>query len=728
MIKKTVGDLKRWFYRVNHAVIKLPDNKPSQQPINGISDFSLLEFSHSTPLKGFYMLEIHADQKFNNEAVYLTCGESNGQQQGNCTFHIKLGRRHTVKRIVYLHTHVSVFHIYGMNCVLGNNNVSIKFSRVSSKYALTRMAAKINNHGAGHDATHGLIHDVYTQYNRMFSHSSIDACYPTWLLSNEHFNNVLPLDEQRVLFSVVMPVYKVDLNHLRQAIESVIKQTYSNWELCIAEDCTNSADIKQLLNEFVRHDSRIKVKFRTENGNISAASNSALSMAKGDYIVLLDHDDELSAHALNEVALSLKNKKSKIIYSDEDKICESGIRFAPHFKSDFNYELILSHNYMSHLGVYDRDLVKKVGCFREGYEGAQDYDLLLRCLLHVDKGDVTHIPKVLYHWRALEGSTALQASEKGYTHVAGLKSIKDYLAHVNNTWQAESGPLPNTYKVKRPILDSPKVSIIIPTKDQHEILKVCIDSIYSRTDYKNYEIIIVNNASVEKKTLAYFKSIKSRANIRVLDYPAKFNYSAINNYAVSQCTTSDYVLLLNNDVEVINASWLGEMLALAQQDDVGCVGAKLYYSNGSIQHGGVILGIGGVAGHSHKYFSHDAHGYFSRLKLMQDISAVTAACLLVKRDTYLSVNGLDENNLTIAFNDVDFCLKVRETGLRNVWTPFAQLYHHESISRGAEDTPEKVARFNSEVDFMKATWGDKLISDPYYNINLTLQHENFGLR
>ena len=578
--------------------------------------------------------------------------------------------------------------------------------------------------------------DLYQKYDSIFSGVySKTIQYKNWINSSESFS--APLKNQGIKISIVMPVYNPALEYLTQAIESVIAQSYSNWELCIADDYSSDQEVRNLILNYSLFrfllldafylDNRIKYEFRTENGNISAASNTALSMATGEYVALLDHDDTLSPYSLNEVVIGIRESDAKIIYSDEDKINELGERFDPHFKSDFNFELILSHNYISHLGVYHKALIDQVGGFRVGYEGAQDYDLLLRCLLHISPSDIKHLSKILYHWRAIEGSTAYSSSQKSYTSLAGLKALKDAVPKMNENWQVEHGALENTYRVTRPVESLPKISIIIPTKDQVELLKTCIDSVISKTEYLNYEIVVVNNGSVESKTKAYLSGLKSVKNIRVLDYPKPFNYSAINNLAVSKCDDSDYVLLLNNDIAVIKGGWLTEMLSIAQQQDVGCVGAKLYYSNDLIQHAGVILGIGGVAGHSHKYFSKNDYGYFSRLQLRQDISAVTAACLLVKKTIYEKVNGLNKTDLTIAFNDVDFCLKVRELGLRNVWTPFAELYHYESISRGAEDTPEKVKRFNQEVNYMKDRWGEQLNSDPYYNENLTLQHEDFSI-
>lgn len=730
MIRQLIGECKRWYHRIscgcfnNELLPSIHAFADDEIP----TDLEFIEFEHNTPLKGFYMLELVCTDAYDNQALVLYWEKCNEQLSHGHSVKFTLGRRKVFKRIVYLDIHSNVLAISGLSD-LSKNSISLKLSKVTKKYATKKIITKLKaNNMESSIYPHSSFHELYEAYNALFDPTDNPVNYSLWLERNESWCSVIPAGQQKIKFSIILPVYKANLEYLKIAIDSTLNQTYQNLELCIADDFSDSEEIKALLTEYENRDSRVKVLLREQNGNISQASNSAVSMATGRYLVLLDHDDELSLHALNEVACKLAEKPYKVIYSDEDKINENNIRFAPHFKSDFNNELILSHNYISHLGVYERDLVERVGGFRTGYEGAQDYDLLLRCLAQIDVTDVAHIPKILYHWRAINGSTALNSGEKSYTHQVGLKAVSDYVAKKDLSWSVVDGELVNTYKIKRVIKSNPLVSIIIPTKDQLGLLKACIDSILNKTDYTHYEIVVVDNGSVERKTLNYLKNNVSNNQIRVLSYPHKFNYSAINNFAVSQCTDSDYVLLLNNDIEVINPEWLTEMLSIAQQDDVGCVGAKLYYSNGRVQHGGVILGIGGVAGHSHKYFRCNDHGYFSRLKVVQDLSAVTAACLLVKRSIYMSVDGLNEQDLTIAFNDVDFCMKVKALGYRNVWTPYAKLYHHESISRGNEDKPEKIQRFNSEVEYMKSSWGDLLQDDPYYNKNLTLQHEDFSLR
>lgn len=530
------------------------------------------------------------------------------------------------------------------------------------------------------------------------------------------------------LISVLMPVYNAPKGLLIEAIESVKGQVYTNWQLCVADDASTNPDVRDVLEKYAAEDERIEVVFRPQNGHISKASNSALEIVRGDWIALLDHDDLLRPHALFEVALEIAaNPDSGLIYSDEDKIDGSGNRYDPFFKPDFSVEQLRSQNYFNHLTVHRADLVRELGGWRTGFEGSQDYDLNLRVVERLQPSQIRHIPKVLYHWRAAEGSTASAGSAKSYAYTAGLNALHDHAQRSSDhaTVDAVDG-LP-VYRFKYSIPSpEPLVSLVIPTRDRVGLIKACVDSIFSKTDYRNFEILIVDNGSVEPETIAWFDSLRDNPQVRIIRYNKPFNYSAINNFAVSQARGS-IVGLINNDIEVISAEWLREMVSLSIQDGIGCVGGKLYYADGTIQHAGVITGIGGVAGHDHKHARGDSHGNFDRLKIVHGVSAVTAACLLVRKSIFDAVGGLDETELTVAFNDVDFCLKVSDLGYRNVWTPYAELYHLESISRGAEDNPEKVARFNRETHFMKTKWGRKLEADPYYSPNLSLTHEDFGL-
>lgn len=536
---------------------------------------------------------------------------------------------------------------------------------------------------------------------------------------------------KRPLISVVMPTWNTPVELLRAAVESVCNQSYPCWELCIADDASTRKETLALLREIESRDARIKVAYRSENGHISAASNSALALATGDYVAFLDHDDTLAEHALYFVAQAvIEHPDATIIYSDEDKIDGTGHRFDPHFKPEWNPDLLHSINYISHLGVYRRTLINGIGGFRTGVEGSQDYDLLLRCLLHSTDRQIIHIPWVLYHWRVVEGSTALAPGEKSYTTEAGMKALSDYFAAQGQEGlRVEAGKVANTYHVRYPIRSpEPLVSILIPTRDCVDLLKICVDGLLNRTEYRNIEVLILDNQSQEVETTAYFKEVEEQdERVRVLAYDHPFNYSAINNYGVAQAK-GEIIALMNNDTEVINPEWLSEMVAHVLRPEIGCVGAKLYYDDDTIQHAGVVLGMGGVAGHVHKDFPRSSPGYFSRLICVQNLSAVTGACLLVRREIYEQVGGLNERDLPVAFNDVDFCLRVSELGLRNLWTPYAELYHHESKSRGWDATPEKIERFKREVAYMTMRWPDRLHNDDYYHKSSPLEPDGFGLK
>lgn len=528
-------------------------------------------------------------------------------------------------------------------------------------------------------------------------------------------------------FSIVMPVYNTPERWLRLCIESVLGQLYPNWQLCIADDASTDPRVREVLREYSARDTRIKLVLREQNGHISAASNSALKAATGDFIVLLDHDDELSPFALLAVAQDLEaHPKARVLYSDEDKIDEQGRRYDPYFKPDWNAELILGQNMLSHLGVYETALVREVGGFRAGLEGSQDFDLALRCLERIDPCEVRHIPMVLYHWRAISGSTASHHGEKSYAQVAACRAVKEHLARREVSAAVEmtaEGYLKVDYALPQP---PPTVSLIVPTRNGLALVRTCVESILAKTDYPSFEIVIVDNQSDDPATLKWLSEIVAAdSRVKVLRYDRPFNFSAINNFAVAR-SDGQVIGLINNDIEAIHSEWLAEMVAVADRPDVGAVGAMLYYPNDTIQHAGVYLGLGGVAGHAYCHKPRGHHGQMSRLRLRQEVSAVTAACLLVRRDRYQEVAGLDEG-LVVAFNDVDFCLRLRDRGYRNVWTPHAELYHHESASRGHEDTPEKQARFRSEVRFMIDRWGSTLEQDPAYNPNLSLTAEPFTL-
>ena len=555
--------------------------------------------------------------------------------------------------------------------------------------------------------------------------------------SEREVKHWLKINPDAPLISIILPTYNTKADHLRECLDSIRDQQYPHWQLCVCDDFSTLPHVREILEEYSKKDNRIIVNYRQENGHICRASNDALALAKGEFITLVDHDDLLTRDSLFWIAREiLRNPQANLIYSDEDKINEQGIRSSPHFKPAFNLDLLLSFNYISHLGAYRRETINSIGGFREGLEGSQDHDLALRVILESTPDQIIHIPRVLYHWRIHSQSTASNPQSKDYTTEKGHKAIQDYLNQLHQRGYIKAKAecvAPNRFRCHWSLPNrEPSVELIIPTRDKADILELAVSSILSKTDYSNYRICIVDNQSQETKTTNLFKQLKDRypKNIRVIHYRKPFNYSAINNAAAMR-SKADILGLVNNDVEVINSGWLREMVSHANRPDVGCVGAKLFYSNDTIQHGGVIIGIGEVAGHAHKYFPRSSLGYTDRLNYTQQSSAVTAACLLVKRSVYNEVGGLNEQDLSIAFNDVDFCLRVHARGYKNIFTPYAMLYHHESISRGTEDTIEKQQRFLKEVNFMLDQYdisdSKKLPSDLFYNPNLTGTHEDFTI-
>ncbi len=521
----------------------------------------------------------------------------------------------------------------------------------------------------------------------------------------------------RPVISVVMPVYNTPERWLTKAIDSVRRQLYPFWELCIADDHSPKGHVREILSRYERLDPRIKVCYREKNGHISAASNSALELATGEFVALLDHDDELAIQALYAVALELQDHpEADLIYSDEDKLDDEGKRFSPYFKPQWNPDLLLGQNFISHLGVYRREVVTKAGGFRAGYEGCQDWDLALRIAETIPAERIRHIPRVLYHWRAIEGSTARAVEEKDYIVEASRRVLSDHCERTGKS--AEILPvLGSHFRVRyRLPATPPLVSIVIPTHNQPRLLRQGIEALRAKTTYGRYEILVVDNRSDDPAALAYLEELDRQGGARVLRYPKPFNYSAINNFAVAEAR-GELVCLMNNDMEVITPDWLEEMASQALRPGIGAVGALLYYPDDTIQHAGVVLGLGGVAGHIFNRMPRNTDGYFNRARLVQNFTAVTAACLVVRRESYQQVGGLNET-LKVAFNDVDFCLKLHAAGLRNLWTPHAEFYHHESASRGSEDTTEKHRRFVGEVEYMQAHWHAAIADDPAYNLNL----------
>jgi GT2 family glycosyltransferase len=513
--------------------------------------------------------------------------------------------------------------------------------------------------------------------------------------------------------SVITPVYNPPADVLEAAIRSVRAQFYPEWELCLHDDASPAPHVREVLERHAAEDPRVKVSFGAENRGISGAADAALALATGAYVAFLDHDDALTPDALLEMAAAIEETGADVLYSDEDKVDVRGRRVDPFFKPDWSPDYFLSVMYTCHLTLMRRDLVARAGGFRAGFEGSQDYDLWLRATELTDR--IAHVPMTLYHWRQVAGSTSVDVGNKGYAHERSRRAISEALARRGVAGTVGDGPSPTTFHVVRHVVDEPLVSIVIPTRDRVDLLSQIVDGIETKTDYRNVEVIVVDNGSREPETLEYL----AKTRHRVVRDDGPFNFSRLNNRAAAEAR-GEYLLLLNNDTEPLSPGWLRAMVEHGQRPEVGIVGAKLLYPSGRVQHGGVVLGIGGVAGHSHKHFSKDAPGYFQALTLLRNFSAVTAACMLVRRSVFDEVGGLDEENLAIAFNDVDFCLRVRERGYLVVWTPYAQLTHYESESRGFDLD-------SREIDYMISRWGEELFRDPYYNPNLTLVHEDFSL-
>ncbi|HEX8845568.1 MAG TPA: glycosyltransferase [Pyrinomonadaceae bacterium] len=531
----------------------------------------------------------------------------------------------------------------------------------------------------------------------------------------------------RPLISVVMPVYNVEERWLRAAIESVLAQLYPHWELCIVDDHSSLPHVRSVLEEYASKDARIKVVFREKNGHIAAASNDALKLASGEFVAFLDHDDKISEHALYMVAEELNvHPDAALIYSDEDKMDETGKRYSPHFKSDWNPDLFYSYNLITHLGVYRRSIVEKLGGFRHEYPGSQHYDLALRVIEEVPEYQIRHIPHVLYHWRAVPGSIASGGGEKESAHEAARDAIRSHLARRGVSAEVTASAAHSHRVIYNVPTPAPLVSVIMGTRDRVDLLREAVEGVLEGTAYPSIELIIVDNQSTDLATLDFLREIEMDPRVSVLQYDALFNFAAMNNLGVSK-SRGAILCLLNNDIKVISSSWLSEMVSHAVRPEIGAVGAKLYYADNRIQHAGVILGIKGAAGHSHRFFPRESVGYAARLQVIQNYAAVTGACMVLRREVFEEVNGLDEINLPVAYNDVDLCLRIRERGYRILWTPHAELQHRESATRGTDDLPDTLPRFSRERAYMKSKWGPLLANDPYYNPNLTLESEDFSM-
>lgn len=527
--------------------------------------------------------------------------------------------------------------------------------------------------------------------------------------------------------SVAVPAYRTPELFLRQMIQSLLDQTYPNWELCIANGSPDDSEMNRILKEYSAEDKRICVRNLEENLGIAGNTNAALTMASGEFVGLLDHDDLLAPNALYEIAKAL-NEDSELdaVYTDEDKVTtDLSEHFQPHLKPDFNLDLLRSNNYICHFFVVRKSVVDKVGGFRQEFDGAQDHDFIFRCVESADK--VGHVPEIVYHWRTHKASTADNPASKMYAFDAGKRAIEAHLERVGVEGEVSHTPDLGFFRVKYPVQGEPLVSIIIPNKDEKESLKACIESIREKTEYQNYEILIIENNSTTDEIFHYYRELSKDPKIRLLRWKKEFNYSAINNYGVRHAK-GDYLLFLNNDVTVITPGWIKEMLGVCQRKEVGAVGVKLIYPDNTIQHVGCVIGIGGIAGHMFVDMPANRTGYLHKASILQDMSAVTAACMMMKRSAFEEAGGFTEK-LSVAFNDVDLCLKVRQNHKLIVYDPYVQLYHMESKTRGAEDSEAKVRRFQEEIEYMRCHWIDILKKgDPYYNKNLSLTKWNYSLR
>ena len=540
--------------------------------------------------------------------------------------------------------------------------------------------------------------------------------YNKWLKENEKPITIKKL-KYNPLISILIPVYNISKDLLGECIDSILNQSYENFEICLVDDCSTNPETIDALKEYKKKDPRVRVKFRKENGHISRATNDALKMAKGEFIALVDNDDVITKDALYEMVSVLnKNKDIDMIYSDEDKLDLNGRRCDPNFKPDYSPDSLLSSNYICHFTMLRKSIVNKIGGERVGFEGAQDFDLFLRFTEQTTPEKIYHIPKILYHWRMVEGSTSMVIDNKGYALERGRKAVEEALERRNIKGTVKTADKVPYYYVVYDVPKDSKVSIIIPTRDYADTLEKCLISIYEKTTYKNFEVVVVNNNSEKKETFDLFEKYKKEhKNFKVVDANFEFNYSKINNIAVKE-SDSDYVLLLNNDTEVITPNWLELLVGYASQKHIGAVGAKLIYPDNTIQHNGVLLGVGGVGVHAFTNINRDAIVWGGRTSVPYDYGAVTAACLMVDRKKYNEVKGLEES-LKVAFNDVDFNMKLSKKGYYNVCVPMVELYHYESKSRGQDTTTEKYKRFLGENERMFKKWPNELKRDRFYNPN-----------
>ena len=711
--------------------------------VNLVSTTSLFHLTNST-LDGWYVLELQlaAQAKRVNAQV---CMHNSIVKNDEQYFHFPIYMGRLNKRLIKC----DGVRQFQLNLPLAQNDFQLlhfRLVRVTQRFAHSRLLTKLRASHPRYQTS--LIHHkhlskadeaadarvLWADYCGVFDETVDPLPYSGWIkefdtLTDDHRALMLRKLQKFVyqpLVSIVMPVYNPEVAWLEQAIASVRTQIYSHWELCIADDASTNPAVRDTLERWMQADPRIKVVFRTQNGHISEATNSALALAQGEWVALLDHDDMFAEHALYWVVDAINLQPDcQLIYSDEDKIDDQGVRSDPYFKCEWNADLFYSQNMFSHLGVYNTALVRELGGFRLGFEGAQDYDLALRCIERVAPAQIHHIARVLYHWRVHTSSTAYDAEAKPYATVASERALNEHLAQRGTNAKAEY--VAEGYRVRYALpAVVPLVSLIIPTRNGLRLLRQCVESILAKTTYANYEIIVMDNGSDDQATLRYLDELTLKPNVRVVRDARPFNYSALNNAAV-ELARGSVLGLINNDTEVISPDWLTEMVSHALRPEVGAVGARLWYSDDTLQHAGVILGIRGIAEHVHRFLPRGNAGYFGRAALIQSLSAVTGACIVVRKALYEEMGGLNEAELQVAYNDIDFCLRLREVGYTNIFTPYAELYHHESASRGYDDTPEKQARSAKEAAYMHQRWGDALRNDPAYSPNLSLNAIGFSL-
>ena len=568
--------------------------------------------------------------------------------------------------------------------------------------------------------------------SRLFGKESVaEGGYEAWFARHKVDKRTLRRQKhsafaQKPLISIVIPLYCTPLPYLKELLESVRRQSYENWQLCLADGSPDDK-AKEFIEKHYGREKRIVYRKLEENGGISVNTNEAVALATGEYLMLCDHDDTLEPDALYEIVKAINDTGADVLYTDEDKVSMDGQHyFDPNFKPDFNLFRLRENNYICHIFVVKKSLTDETGLLRSEFDGAQDFDFILRCCEKAQK--ITHIPKVLYHWRCHMDSTAADPSSKAYAYEAGRKAVREHYQRLGIDAKVEMTERPGWYRSHVKVQGNPLISVIIPNKDHTDDLELCLFSMTRKSTYRNYEILIVENNSEKEETFEYYRKLPDRyPKARVLTWEKEFNYSAINNFAAKEAK-GEYLLFLNNDVELLTPDWMEEMLQNCQQENVAAVGAKLYYPDDTIQHAGVVLGLGGIAGHIMCRASKEDPGYFGRMISVQEISAVTAACMMVKKSVFDAGGGLDET-FQVAFNDIDLCMKFRAAGKKIIFTPYAELYHYESKSRGLEDTPEKQFRFDKEVKRFQEKWAQQLeMGDPYYSPNLSVTEGDCSLR